>query len=249
MNPVLMIMQPRIIPPAITSIRENWNNPRVWFKAFTEPQVVNEMNRFVRESDYSHYIVISDDAICYKRAFDNVLANAPKYDVFTGWCNMEMYGDKISSHSNVSFHALPLIDENASLVRPLYDDYPPWASVDEVLSKEGNFQTAIASFATSCFTRDILLKYPLGVWENGKASDHHISYRLQKDRIPIWTSRDVFVRHLRQGRESYLKNTKAWLVGNAPSQIIYELDKKQYQFDGQRQYEYEPLFVGTNGRI
>ena len=238
MNPVLMIMQPRIIPPAITSIRENWNKPRVWFKAFTEPQVVNEMNRFVRESDYSHYIVISDDAICYKRAFDNVLANAPKYDVFTGWCNMEMYGDKISSHSNVSFHALPLIDENASLVRPLYDDYPPWASVDEVLSKEGNFQTAIASFATSCFTRDILLKYPLGVWENGKASDHHISYRLQKDRIPIWTSRDVFVRHLRQGRESYLKNTKAWLVGNVPSQIIYELDKKQYQFDGQRQYEY-----------
>ena len=247
MNPVLMIMQPRIIPSAITSIRENWNNPRVWFKAFTEPQVVNEMNRFVRESDYSHYIVISDDAICYKRAFDNVLANAPKYDVFTGWCNMEMYGDKISSHSNVSFHALPLIDENASLVRPLYDDYPPWASVDEVLSKEGNFQTAIASFATSCFTRDILLKYPLGVWENGKASDHHISYRLQKDRIPIWTSRDVFVRHLRQGRESYLKNTKAWLVGNVPSQIIYELDKKQYQFDGQRQYEYEPLFVRTNG--
>ena len=247
MNPVLMIMQPRIIPPAITSIRENWNKPRVWFKAFTEPQVVNEMNRFVRESDYSHYIVISDDAICYKRAFDNVLANAPKYDVFTGWCNMEMYGDKISSHSNVSFHALPLIDENASLVRPLYDDYPPWASVDEVLSKEGNFQTAIASFATSCFTRDILLKYPLGVWENGKASDHHISYRLQKDRIPIWTSRDVFVRHLRQGRESYLKNTKAWLVGNVPSQIIYELDKKQYQFDGQRQYEYEPLFVRTNG--
>ena len=247
MNPVLMIMQPRIIPPAITSMRENWNLPRVWFKAFTEPQVVNEMNRFVRESDYSHYIVISDDAICYKRAFDNVLANASKYDVFTGWCNMEMYGDKLSPHSNVSFHALPLIDENASLVRPLYDDYPPWASVDEVLSKEGNFQTAIASFATSCFTRDILLKYPLGVWENGKASDHHISYRLQKDRIPIWTSRDVFVRHLRQGRESYLKNTKAWLVGNVPSQIIYELDKKQYQFDGQRQYEYEPLFVRTNG--
>ena len=247
MNPVLMIMQPRIIPPAITSIRENWNKPRVWFKAFTEPQVVNEMNRFVRESDYSHYIVISDDAICYKRAFDNVLANAPKYDVFTGWCNMEMYGDKISSHSNVSFHALPLIDENASLVRPLYDDYPPWASVDEVLSKEGNFQTAIASFATSCFTRDILLKYPLGVWENGKASDHYISYRLQKDKVPIWTNRDGFVRHLRQGRESYLKNTKAWLVGNVPSQIIYELDKKQYQFDGQRQYEYEPLFVRTNG--
>jgi len=190
---------------------------------------------------------MSDDAISYKRAIDTVLANAPKYDVFTGWCNMEMYGDKISSHSNVSFHALPLIDENASVVRPLYDDYPPWAPVDEVLMKEGHFQTAIASFATSCFTRDILLKYPLGVWENGKASDHHISYRLQKDKVPIWTNRDAFVRHLRQGRESYLKNTKAWLVGNVPSQIIYELDNEQYQFDGQRQYEYEPLFVRANG--
>ena len=157
MNPVLMIMQPRIIPPAITSMRENWNLPRVWFKAFTEPQVVHEMNMFVRQPNFSHYVIMSDDAISYKRAIDNVLANAPKYDVFTGWCNMEMYGDKISSHSNVSFHALPLIDENASLVRPLYDDYPPWASVDEVLSKEGNFQTAIASFATSCFTRDIFI--------------------------------------------------------------------------------------------
>ena len=35
MNPVLMIMQPRIIPPAITSMRENWNLPRVLFKEFT----------------------------------------------------------------------------------------------------------------------------------------------------------------------------------------------------------------------
>lgn len=246
MNPVLMIMQPRIIPPAITSMRENWNLPRVWFKAFTEPQVVHEMNMFVRQTNYSHYVIMSDDAISYKRAIDTVLDNAPKYDIFTGWCNMEMYGDKISDHSNVSFHALPLMDEAASFKRPLYDDYPPWASVDEVLSREGNFQTAIASFATSCFTRDILLKYPLGVWDNGNASDHHISYRLQKDKVPIWTNRDAFVRHLRQGREPHLKNTRSWLVGNVPTQIIYELENDQYQFDGiQRQYEYEPLFVGN----
>ena len=246
MNPVLMIMQPRIIPPAITSMRENWNLPRVWFKAFTEPQVVHEMNMFVRQTNYSHYVIMSDDAISYKRAIDTVLDNTPKYDVFTGWCNMEMYGDKISDHSNVSFHALPLIDEAASFARPLHDDYPPWASVDEVLSREGNFQTAIASFATSCFTRDILLKYPLGVWDNGNASDHHISYRLQKDKVPIWTNRNAFVRHLRQGREPHLKNTRSWLVGNVPTQIIYELENDQYQFDGiQRQYEYEPLFVGN----
>ena len=246
MNPVLMIMQPRIIPPAITSMRENWNLPRVWFKAFTEPQVVHEMNMFVRQTNFSHYVIMSDDAISYKRAIDTVLDNAPKYDVFTGWCNMEMYGDKISDHSNVSFTALPLIDEAASFARPLHDDYPPWASVDELLSREGNFQTAIASFATSCFTRDILLKYRLGGWDNGNASDHHISYRLQKDKVPIWTNRDAFVRHLRQGREPHLKNTRSWLVGNVPTQIIYELENDQYQFDGlQRQYEYEPLFVGN----
>ena len=73
MNPVLMIMQPRIIPPAITSMRENWNLPRVWFKAFTEPQVVHEMNMFVRQTNYSHYVIMSDDAISYKRAIDTVL--------------------------------------------------------------------------------------------------------------------------------------------------------------------------------
>ena len=55
-----------------------------------------------------------------------------------------MYGDKISDHSNVSFTALPLIDEAASFARPLHDDYPPWASVDEVLSREGSNATLIA---------------------------------------------------------------------------------------------------------
>ena len=90
MKPVLMQMQPRVIPEAITSIQQNFTIPRVWFRAFTERQAVYQMNTFVRQTDYTHYMVCSDDALFYDRAVKNVLENAPNYDVYTGWCNMEM---------------------------------------------------------------------------------------------------------------------------------------------------------------
>ena len=95
----------------------------------------------------------------------------------------------------------------------------------------------------SCFTRDLLLKYPLMVWENGKSSDHHISYRFWKAGIEVWSNRNAFVRHLRQGSGIHLGNTKSWLVGKEKPKIIYELEPEQYEYDGERQYEYEPLFI------
>lgn len=239
MNPVLMQMQPRVIPEVIATVEQNITIPRVRFRAFTERQVVHEMNVFVRQTNYSHYIVCSDDALLYRRAFENIIENAPNYDCYTGWCNMEMYGKELSSHSNVCFQPLILMDE----YKPRPEDYPPWEPVDKVLSETENFKTSIASFAMSCFTRDLLLKYPLMVWENGKSSDHHISYRFWKAGVEVWSNRNAFVRHLRQGSGIYLGKTKSWLVGKEEPKIIYELEPEQYEYDGERQYEYEPLFI------
>ena len=136
-----------------------------------------------------------------------------------------------------------MIDESASNAAPQPQDYPEWENVDRVLSETENFKTTIASFAISCFTKDILMKYPLMVWKTGKSSDHHISYRFQKDGIEVWSNRDAFVRHLRQGQGIYKGNTSAWLVGKVKPEIIYELEPEQYEYEGVKQYLYEPLFV------
>ena len=78
-------------------------------------------------------------------------------------------------------------------------------------------------------------------WPNGNASDHHISFRIQRGgKYTVWTHRDAFSRHLRQG---WLPLQHQWLVGNQEPEIIYELEPKQYQYEGEREFLYETLFT------
>ena len=118
-DPVLMIMQPRQIDESINSLKENIDIPKVWFRAYTEPQVVEQMNRFIRETNYSHYIVMGDDGVVSKKAADTILkyGEMKEYDVFTGWMNMHIESDgRLSTISTVSQGILPkILDDNGPL--------------------------------------------------------------------------------------------------------------------------------------
>ena len=70
--------------------------------------------------------------------------------------------------------------------------------------------------------REIFLKHPLGIYPNGTSSDHHWSVRLQRDKIGVYTHRDAFIKHLRQGWEPWRHN---WLVGQVPAKTIYPREK------------------------
>ena len=236
-NPVLMQMQPRKLVDPIKSIKQNVNIPRVWFRAFTEPQVCEEMNKFVKETNYTHYIINADDLIVYKRAIDNVLMNSPKYDVYTGWCNMHFEGEKMSDLTNVCLGFFV----NLRAHSPERDEYPEWETVKDVLDKPFVRQTSNACFGLTCFKKQVLLDYPLMTWPNTNASDHHISMRIQRGaKYTIWTHRDAFCRHLRRG---WTPLKDKWLVGNERPKIIYELEPDQYNYDGEREFKFEPLFV------
>tara|TARA_B100000029_G_C17410993_1_gene900746 strand:- start:183 stop:935 length:753 start_codon:yes stop_codon:yes gene_type:complete len=239
-KPVLMQMQPRMMVAPIESVKQNVNIPRVWFRAFTEPQVCDQMNKFVQNSDYTHYLISSDDLIVWKRAIDNVLMNAPNYDVYTGWLNMHFVENKMSSISNVCYGLFNTLQGNW----PERSDYPPWETINDVLSNMFIRQTSLASFAISCFKKQVLLDYPLQTYSKPVSSDHNISYRIQRGaKYTIWTHRDAFCRHLRQG---WGPLRHQWLVGNQKPEIIYELEPKQYQYNGKRDYDYEPLFSYNN---
>ena len=66
-DPVLMIMQPRHIDESINSLKQNIDIPKVWFRAYTEPQVVARMNLYIKETNFSHYIVMGDDGVVSKK--------------------------------------------------------------------------------------------------------------------------------------------------------------------------------------
>ena len=221
-DPILMIMQPRRIDEAINSLKENIDIPKVWFQAYTEPQVMAEMNKFVRESNFSHYIVMSDDGIVSKKAADTILKYGEKIsykEVFTGWMNMHIEEDgsfsKISTVCPGTFPPKIFSTRNG----PGREGYPPWKSMEWVKKQEGFIPTAMANFAMSIARREMFLRFPLGVHPNGCASDHHWSYRLQNAGIKVWTHPEAFIKHLRRGWHPWRMN---WLVGNVKPQIIHE---------------------------
>ena len=219
-DPVLMIMQPRHIDEAINSLKENIDIPKVWFRAYSERQVMARMNQYINETNFSHYIVMSDDGVVSKEAADTILKYGEKveYDVFTGWMNMHIEPDgSFSKISTVSQGYLPQILEYEK--GPLRHEYPPWLPVEWVRNQEGMIRTKMANFAMSVAKREIFLEYPLTTWPNGRSSDHHWSFRLQESGVAVWTHPDAFIKHLRRG---WTPLTQNWLVGNVRPETIYE---------------------------
>ena len=219
-DPVLMIMQPRRIDEAINSLKENIDIPKVWFRAYTEPQVMVQMNQYIKETNHSHYIVMSDDGVVSKQAADTILkyGEMTEYDVFTGWMNMHIERDGTFSYiSTVSQGRLPEILENEK--GPSREEYPAWLPMKWVENQVGVIRTRMANFAMSIAHREIFLKYPLMTWPNGRASDHLWSFQLQEGGLKVWTHPDAFIKHLRQGWKPWRHN---WLVGKIEPQTIYE---------------------------
>ena len=219
-DPVLMIMQPRRIDEAINSLKENIDIPKVWFRAYTEPQVMILMNEYIKETNFSHYIVMSDDGVVSNQAADTILkyGEMTEYDVFTGWMNMHIERDGSFSYiSTVSQGRLPEILENEK--GPSREEYPAWLPMKWVENQVGVIRTRMANFAMSIAHREIFLKYPLMTWPNGRDSDHLRSFQLQEDGLKVWTHPDAFIKHLRQGWKPWRHN---WLVGKIEPQTIYE---------------------------
>ena len=227
-NPVVLIMQPREIVESINSLKENVNIPKVWFRAFTEEQVMYEMNCFIENTKYSHYIINGDDVIVYKDSMDVILkyAQMDEYEVVTGWMNMhlEQWSDRgeiderLSKDSTVQFGNFPAPKD---INGPVRSEYPPKMSVEDVLnSPKEIMQTSMAPFAMSCARRELFMRFPLQTHLNGVSSDHHFSYRLQKAGIKVWTHPDAFIKHLRRGWSPLRAN---WLVGKIKPEIIKEL--------------------------
>ena len=191
-DPVLMIMQPRQIDEAINSLKENIDIPKVWFKAYTERQVVVRMNQYIKETNFSHYIVMSDDGVVSKKAADTILkyGEMTEYDVFTGWMNMCLEERSGRTHkegtlitnwdewalgkeSTVCLDSLPPLRH---WFKPEAYEYPPRETVTSMFKRPKELiQTSIACFAFTCASREIFLEHPLKTYPNGKASDHEFS--------------------------------------------------------------------------
>jgi hypothetical protein len=239
-NPVVLITQPREITEVINSMKKYIKYPKVWFKGYTEPEVTKEINRYVRNTNYSHYIICADDVIVNEQVFEemdkyvNIFSphHETSRDIVTGWCNLDIdhIDGSLKRDSNIAEKEITL--ENG--IWPLTSDYE-FSSIQNILSRKGLIQTYLSSFALSCVPRETLIGYPLTTYKTpgflfertpraqprGCCSDHEFSRRITEDGIKIWTTPKMFIKHLREERDPFLK--KNWIVGKVEPTITEEL--------------------------
>ena len=177
-----------------------------------------QLNKYIKEHDYTHYIIIGDDAIVTRQAAETVLqyTKNKKCDVFTGWMNMHIKDDgSFSDQSTVNQNRIRCTDPSWG---PAREEYGEWITMETMRKLPPELvRTSYANFALTGMTKEMWEKYPISCWPRGNSSDHHLSLRLQNDGVKVWTHPKAFIRHLRRGWSPLPDH---WLVGTVPPEII-----------------------------
>ena len=187
MNPLLIILNPRRISECLDSLAA-LDIPKAYLTGYTERGLVDPFNGVIKTTDYSHYLVISDDGVVRQDALDAVLDLLSGHPVATGWCNID------SELPTVNLTRSPLTGDAP---HPNAYDLYHWATVMGWPSEE-----VPTFFAGGCLTgmsRELWQRFPFDCYgELGNGSDFHLCLRLQQAEIPIGAARSGFVYHVKE---------------------------------------------------
>lgn len=210
MNPLIMIMNARNIPRACDAFRA-LSTDCVYATGYTELELKDVFADIIENTDYSHYIVVSDDVVVSQQAVDAVISLLFFHPVVTGWCNHDLI------EPGVNLQKTPLPGYTHPTTREEWDWYH-WA---EILSSPLYWiRTYFAGMCLTGMSRDMWQQFPFDCYPLGHfgGSDYHLSWRLQEAGIPIVGARDGFVLHLK----------KSWL-GASPAKL-----NLGYEYQGTR---------------
>ena len=188
MNPALLVLNPREIPECVAAI-ESLGLPKCWLSYMNEQRAASYANVTIRSTDYSHYVVVSDDTKPTNMVLDLVLERAESHPVVTGYCGLDQ-------------------NENRDIVNLTTNDLPPeppkpasyhFMSRSEADSYWDNvIPTTFVGLALTCMTREMWLKYPLQVGPYGGQMDYNLSLRLARDQVPMVAAVGAYMEHVKE---------------------------------------------------
>lgn len=186
---LLIIMNPREIPECIAALT-SLNIPKVWASYYTEVQLETVVDTIIKQTNYYRYTIISDDTTPTQDALDTVLDIHDQHPdaVACGWVNID------ATCGLSTYHPTPLAGTG-----PSRDAYR-FATLDEAHNIKNTQRTYFHAQTFATMRRYQWLTYPFGSY-NGCASDLHQCVRLQLDDVPIYTSADAYVHHVKEIRD------------------------------------------------
>lgn len=190
--------------------------PKVWIKNYTELQLEAIIPWVIHESDYDNYVVVSDDVIASTDAFRAVCNGLSRFQVVTGYCNLDLTSGFVSLTS-----------------APPQEPYGQaetyvWRTFDQV-PKEEYIRTWHPSFAMTGMSREMWEEFPWKCFgflgSAGWAADLSLSIRLHAAEIPIWAPRAAFMYHTkREWKEIDTKHAgRELLIGKEQPKVVWDV--------------------------
>lgn len=221
-NPVLCVMCPREIPQTLSTFKSIDYVDKVYFKFMDIVQVHEEIAKFFNEhQEYTHLILISDDAIVKREHVAMLIADDEKYDFpsISGVCTNDILsGDMFL---NVTLESDPVIKEiGESVTRESYKCLP-----NEFKDLNGIIKIWFEGNNFHMIRRDVFEKIGLTFEPNNppkncysKAGDLTLSYHILKE-YPQYADTRVYLEHFR-----YPLNVDPYrlLIGVKPPEIVFE---------------------------
>ena len=159
--------------------------------------------------------------IINQKNIDVIVNNNKKYDVLTGYCNLNPNSKQINVLPAKWGNKLTLGGPTKSPRKTDYPWYPHEENIDHAKYtrkylmeniEEDIFETYGIGFSLTSFKRHVLQEYGLYTYGNrstGGASDHQISYRIVKDgKYKMFAHKDCYFEHLKIKRFKKKKHKK-----------------------------------------
>lgn len=208
-----MVMNPRAIPECMDSFAD-LDVDTCYFRGMRQEELIPHVAEVVAETEYSAYLMSSDDCIVSQEALDAVLALLEDgHPAVTGWCRLDR------THEQVNLCPVPLRGDTPRTDAYTFYDYSTVAEwPDEAVP------THLMGMALTGMTREMWLRFPYGCYgigAGGWASDFNLSVRLRDAGIPMVAARGGYVEHVKE-RVGHLDAdpVKRLLIGEINPEIV-----------------------------
>jgi hypothetical protein len=180
MNNVVMIMNARNFS-AFRECVDKLKVSKVWFKGFKEFELNIEINKFIQETNFDNYYIVSDDLIINPESFNLLQEKLKTNPIVTGWgvWRQNMNWTTIYKSKNLSTHYV-------GVQFPWFEKHFDTVKTYEVDNLPDEFETSFTGWFWTGARRDIWLEYPFQTMavtqsQSSASTDLHWSKRILSD--------------------------------------------------------------------
>ena len=182
-----MIMSIRNIQ-SITDCYNNLNCEKIWFKGFTEYELVTHINHFIQNSNFQYYFIVSDDVYIHYDKFEELKLQLKLYPIVSAWTVLRQNSTFTTILNPNNFDKL--IFNKLDARSPTWTgwtfmpNFLPFAyKTHQIAALPDIIESAFTGWMFTGMHRKIWLEYPYNVFsETNSNSDINFSRKILSDK-------------------------------------------------------------------